>query len=86
MDNRESWFTKWLRNGRLSAVTFLLVFITWVSFQVAKIPAPLLDQLLLTISGVLVGNLAIKKGNEEKAVEQRVENLEKEKEANSDSP
>lgn len=74
----ESWFTKWLRNGRLSAVTFLLVFITWVAFQIAKIPAPILDQLLLTISGVLVGNLAMKDKAEKKAVEKRVENLEKE--------
>jgi len=71
---QESWFTKWLRNGRLSALTFLVVFGTWVGFQVAKLPpAPILDQLLLTISGVLVGNLAIKKSaddkkaNEEKA-------------------
>lgn len=29
-------------------------------------PAPILDQLLLTISGVLVGNLAIKKNSDDK--------------------
>jgi pheromone shutdown protein TraB len=68
MASQESWFTKWLRNGRLSALTFLLVFATWVSFQVAKIPAPILDQLLLTISGVLVGNLALKKEADERRV------------------
>ena len=74
----ESWFTKWLRNGRLSALTFLLVFITWVCFQVMKLPAPILDQLLLTISGVLVGNLALKKQSDDDRVEKRVKNLEKE--------
>ena len=69
----ESWFAKWLRNGRLSAITFLIIFTTWVSFQIAKIQAPILDQLLLTISGVLVGNLAIKKTADDKkeAVEEK---------------
>lgn len=72
-NNDESWFAKWLRNGRLSAITFLIIFTTWVSFQIAKIQAPILDQLLLTISGVLVGNLAIKKTADDKkdAVEEK---------------
>lgn len=72
-NNDESWFAKWLRNGRLSATTFLIIFTTWVSFQIAKIQAPILDQLLLTISGVLVGNLAIKKTADDKkeAVEEK---------------
>jgi len=66
-NQQESWFTKWLRNGRLSALTFLVVFSTWVGFQVSHMPpAPILDQLLLTISGVLVGNLAIKKNSDDK--------------------
>ena len=65
-NNDESWFAKWLRNGRLSVIAFLVIFSTWVSFQVAKIQAPILDQLLLTISGVLVGNLAIKKNSDDK--------------------
>jgi len=75
----ESWFAKWLRNGRLSAITFLVIFSTWVSFQVAKIQAPILDQLLLTISGVLVGNLAIKKTADDKkeAVEDKKNDQEK---------
>lgn len=72
-NNDKSWFAKWLRNGRLSAITFLIIFTTWVSFQIAKIQAPILDQLLLTISGVLVGNLAIKKTADDKkdAVEEK---------------
>ena len=71
-NNYESWFAKWLRNGRLSAITFLIIFSTWVSFQVAKIQTPILDQLLLTISGVLVGNLAIKKNSDDnKQVEEK---------------
>lgn len=72
---QESWFTKWLRNGRLSALTFLVIFSTWVGFQVAKLPpAPILDQLLLTISGVLVGNLAIKKSSDDKrALEEKAD-------------
>lgn len=65
-NDQESWFAKWLRNGRLSAITFLMIFATWISFQIAKIQSPILDQLLLTISGVLVGNLAIKKNSDEK--------------------
>lgn len=74
--SQETWFSKWLRNGRLSALTFVMVFITWVTFQVLKIQAPILDQLLLTISGVLVGNLAIKKQAEDTVVEKRLDNLE----------
>lgn len=70
-DVDESWFTKWLRNGRLSALSFLLVFGTWVSFQVLKIPAPLLDNLVLSFGGILVGNLALKKPTAKVAKEEK---------------
>ena len=77
-NNDESWFAKWLRNGRLSVIAFLVIFSTWISFQVAKIQAPILDQLLLTISGVLVGNLAIKKNSDyKKLVEDKKNDQEK---------
>jgi hypothetical protein len=59
---QDSSVNKWLRNGRASLVVWLLVFGAWMAFQLAGIPVTsTFDQLLLLISGVLVGNLALRK-------------------------
>lgn len=85
MAAQESWFSRWLQNGRLSAICFFLVFIAYIVFQVAKIPAPLIDQLVLTFGGVLVGNLAIKKRQDDNKKVEKVEAVsdEQEKRINS---
>ena len=69
----DTWFTKWLRNGRLSAICWLVVFVVWVVFQFADArPESIstLNNLLLTFSGILVGNLAISKDSKSKSKEE----------------
>ncbi|AZS06594.1 hypothetical protein SEA_JACOREN57_27 [Mycobacterium phage JacoRen57] len=82
--DNETWFTKWLRNGRLSGLTFLVIFVTWVAFTVAKLPTEGLTPILLLSGGAFVGNLAIKKEQDDRSVAKRVEKLE-EKVDNNDS-
>ena len=76
-DNSESWYTKWLRNGRLSGLTFLTLLVVWVSFTIFKLPTEGIQPLLLLAGGAFVGNLALKKEQEEKEVKSRVQELEK---------
>lgn len=79
-------WSAWLRNGRLATIALVIVFVTWLGFQVfAGIPPTILDQVLLYAVGVWFGNIAIQKGrSDEKAeaaatdVAKKVERLEAE--------
>jgi hypothetical protein len=82
--DEDSWFTKWLRNGRLSGLTFLVIFIAWIWFSVVRLPTTELSPLLLLSGGAFVGNLAIKKDQDDKAVRQELKEL-KERVENNES-
>lgn len=55
----ESNWVKWRRNGRLSALLWLLTFTAWISFKIAQIPLEGLDTVFIVMSGLLAGNLGI---------------------------
>ena len=74
-NNGDTWFTKWLRNGRLSGLTFLVVLIAWLGLTIAKLPTEGLTPILYLAGGAFVGNLAIKKDQEDKAVKQELKEL-----------
>lgn len=59
MSNSESSWVKWARNGRLSAIAWVITFGTWVGFKVTEIPLEGLDVVFIMMSGVLAGNLGI---------------------------
>lgn len=82
MAEKDSWYTKWLRNGRLSGLTFAIIFITYVAFTIAKLPAEQLMPLLLLSGGAFVGNLAIKKDQEDKALKSEIQELKEKVEQN----
>lgn len=82
MANEDSWFTKWLRNGRLSGLTFTILLITYIACTVFKVPTQAWDPLLLLSGGAFIGNLALKRESDEKAREKRLEELEKKVEGN----
>lgn len=82
MANEDSWFTKWLRNGRLSGLTFVVLLITYIACTVFKIPTNAWDPLLLLSGGAFIGNLALKKDAEDRQRDKRMEELEKKVEGN----
>lgn len=61
MAEEDRW-QKWRRNGRLSAIAWVTVLVIDVILKIAKVPAPEIDQLLIVLTGLLVGNLTIGKG------------------------
>jgi hypothetical protein len=74
-----SRWQQWTRNGRLATVALAIVFVTWLGFQIGVDPVdrpPLLDQILYTMAGAWLGNIAMAQGKKEEAVEQRVKKLE----------
>lgn len=77
MANEESWFTKWLRNGRLSGLTFFILFATQIMCTALKIPTSSWDPLVLLAGGAFIGNLALRKDEEEKVTKKRLDELEK---------
>lgn len=55
-------FQKWARDGRLATVALVVVFLTWLAFQffVEAIDRPsFLDQMLWTIMGGWLTNIAL---------------------------
>lgn len=77
MASEESWFTKWLRNGRLSGLTFSILFVSQITCTILKIPTSSWDPLVLLSGGAFIGNLALRKDSEEKSTEKRISELEK---------
>lgn len=66
-----------MRNGRLSILVWLVGTLPWLFLQVRGVEtsAPY-NQLIWTLTGLMVGNLALKKEKKEAAQDQKVENLE----------
>lgn len=77
MANEESWYTKWLRNGRLSGLVFFILFAAQITCTVLKIPTSTWDPLVLLAGGGFIGNLALRKESDEKATRERLAELEK---------
>lgn len=59
-DEHGAW-QKWVSNGRASGVCWLIVLILNVTLRVLKIPAPEIDNLLVVLTGLFVGNLTVSK-------------------------
>lgn len=55
----ESKWALWMRNGRLATIAWFVVLGINVSFKVANIDAPSMDQLLTAMTGVWIGNLTV---------------------------
>lgn len=55
----DSGWSKWARNGRLSAIVWTVTFIAWITFKVKQIPVEGLDTVFIVMSGLLAGNLGI---------------------------
>lgn len=58
-------FQQWARDGRLATAALVVVFLTWLAFQffVAAIDRPsFLDQMLWTIMGGWLTNIALAQG------------------------
>lgn len=66
IETEESKWTKWKRNGRLSFIVWVLGILIYATFKLAKIPAPELDALIAALTGLLVANLTIGKGDNDK--------------------
>lgn len=61
----DSGFQQWARDGRLATVALVVVFLTWLAFQffVEAIDRPsFLDQMLWTIMGGWLTNIALAQG------------------------
>lgn len=55
-------FSQWKRNGRLATVALVIVFGVWLGFQIwvaADERPPMLDQILYTMSGAWLANIAL---------------------------
>jgi hypothetical protein len=75
--NSSSW-QQWTRNGRLATVALVIVFTAWLGFQIFADPIarpPILDQLLYTIAGIWMGNIALAQGKKEQDIEKRIDEL-----------
>lgn len=62
-------FQQWARDGRLATVALVVVFLTWLAFQifVDAINRPsFLDQLLWTLMGGWLTNIALAQGKSKK--------------------
>lgn len=75
--DKETWWTKWLRNGRLSGLTFGVLLLTHIVFSILKIPTDGIQPLLLLAGGAFVGNIALKKESDDRAVNKRLDEVEK---------
>lgn len=76
-NQNESWFTKWLRNGRLSGLTFGIVFITYIVMTALKMPTDVVGPLLTLFGGVFVANLALRKEQDDQSTKRELEELRK---------
>lgn len=70
-DENESRFALWMRNGRLSFLTWLIVLFAYIGFRLAGIEDPAITNTLIALTGVLVGNLGIAQGQRVAKQEQR---------------
>jgi len=59
MADNESGWSRWARNGRLSAIVWTLTFVPWLIFKAKHIPLDGLDTAFVIISGTLCANLGI---------------------------
>lgn len=71
MTNKETRFSAWMRNGRLSFLCWLLVLCAYVALRFAGIADDVVTNTLIAFTGVLVGNLGIAQGIRSARTEER---------------
>jgi membrane-associated PAP2 superfamily phosphatase len=62
----DSYFAQWAKDGRLATMALVVVFVTWVLFQIFVEPLErpsFLDQMLWTIMGGWLTNIALAVGS-----------------------
>lgn len=60
--DRDTW-QKWLRNGRVSTILWLIGVCVDVGLRLKNIPAPEVDGMLAALTGLMIGNLTVKARN-----------------------
>jgi membrane-associated PAP2 superfamily phosphatase len=66
----DSAFSQWVRDGRLATMALVVVFITWVLFQILVEPLErpsFLDQMLWTMMGGWLTNIALAVGGKDES-------------------
>jgi hypothetical protein len=77
MSRGETW-SAWARNGRLATIALVVVGAAWFYYQKTTPIAErngTLDQILMAMVGLWVGNVAFAQGKKDQAVEHKVDQL-----------
>lgn len=77
---------EYLSNGNLATIGLVVIFLTWVGFQVLdSTPPPTLDQVLYYVIGLWFGNKLLSKNKKEENNKQEIDTLKQEVERKADA-
>lgn len=62
--DRDTW-QKWLRNGRVSTIIWLIGVAVDVGLRLKHVPSPEIDGMVAGLTGLMIGNLTVKARNGE---------------------
>ena len=69
-------FARWTKEGQLATAAMVIVFATWLSFQlfvgVAERPT-VLNEMLMTMAGIWMGNIMFAQGRKDDARDRRLD-------------